>query len=198
MRGERYKFYFLVLFIAFFMLIKIYSTPLQQTVKVSLLKQNGQIKNLSTVKNIKKVIHFTIEGIEFPENDQLYYKNTGNLGYKEDFFLILESTMDVKKSDNYQFTVTSDDGFQLKIDNKIVCEYSAVRGMKETFCQQLKISQGQHKLRLEYFQGYGRLGLIAEYALYDKKLKTTNQEKRLIGQNSPFLHFLPLFPSTTR
>jgi hypothetical protein len=190
-KNER-KFYFLVIFIAFFILIKTNFTHQHKTIEVTLLKQNGNINSFSSAKDIKEKIQFNIEEINFPENDQLYYENTGNLGYKQDFFLILKTTMDVKKIGSYQFSVKSDDGFQLKINNKTICEYNTIRGMEETRCKLITLNPGQYNLQLDYFQGYGRLGLIAEYVLYDKRITNANHEKKSIGQNSEFIHFLPL------
>ncbi len=194
LKRNELKFYLLILFIGVFMLSKISTSPTKQTVNVTLLKQDGPLRNINDIRRIKETVRFAINSINFPKNEELYYKEMGNMAYKKDFFLSLKTTLLVKKAQFYQFSISSDDGFKLSIDNQLVCQYEQIRAMKITHCDPLKLKLGLHSLQLDYFQGFGDLGLVATYVIYDKEKekKQTDNSFTFIGQDSNFIQFIPL------
>jgi len=176
--------------------LKTLSSPIQQTIRVKLFQQTEQLKNFMAIKNTRPSIQFSVNNIHFPEGSELYHSNTGFLNYKEDFFLSLHSRFKLKKSVSIRFIIESDDGFQLRINNTIVCKFDQPRSMLNTVCENIQLQQGIHTLSLDYFQGYGRLGLIAKYIICDTKncdTKEHNTKTELIGNNSSLVDFLPLF-----
>jgi hypothetical protein len=192
---KEWFFFLCVVLIGFALLLKTYHKPIQQNISVKVLQQQGHLENLHTSKNIRSSSHFNVDNIHFPHGNELYHNNTGSLGYKTDFFITLQTRFDVKKTTTLQFIIESDDGFQLKINNQVVCEFIQGREMQATRCNRIKLEQGIHELSLNYYQGFGQLGLIAKYVTCS--LSNCNENDQLnnafvIGNNSPLVTFLPM------
>ncbi len=193
------KFYSFVFIIAVFLMVKtyMYSSDRSSTIDVNVYVQKNNIKqlfdendifkeNYTQLKQTKKNIYFTVDSINFPQENELFHHKTGFLGLKKDFFMQLKSSFMIQKSYIFQFSIRSDDGFVLRIDNKIICKHLQPREMKKTLCANIKLDQGEHKLVLDYFQGYGQMGLIASYNIQ------TDNLSYYIGNSSEEVYFLPV------
>ncbi len=95
--------------------------------------------------------------------------------------MILKAKMYLKKAQDIEFIVFSDDGFRLKIDGKKLIEFTKDRPYKGNK-KSIKLQKGLHYITLKYFQGYGDLGLGAWY-------KDENGNKKPIGYDSRYVTF---------
>jgi hypothetical protein len=193
------KFYSFVFIIAIFLIVKTYTYPSNKnsTIDVDVYIQKNNIKqlfdenlflkeSLIQLKQTKNTIHFSVDSINFPQENELFHHKTGFLGLKKDFFMQLKTSFMIQKSYIFQFSIRSDDGFVLRIDNKIICKHLQPREMKQTLCANIKLDKGEHKLVLDYFQGYGQMGLMASYKIQ------TNNLSYYIGNSSEKVTFLPV------
>ena len=188
-------FYFLVILIAITLAYKTISLPIQQTIIVEVMQQKYHLQNLFSVKDTQYSTQFSVNTLHFPLAKELYHDNTGFLDYKEDFFLSLHTRFKVKKTAYIRFIILSDDGFQLKINKQSICQFAQARAMQETICEPIKLQAGIHSLSLDYFQGFGELGLIGKYIICDKPdCDQTDLLKKaiIIGKNSSSVVFLPI------
>lgn len=74
-----------------------------------------------------------------------------------------ESTFKAPKDANYTFHLSSDDGSRLEIDGKVVVDNDGVHPMGVK-TGRIKLSQGQHEVRVDYFEQAGDEGLQLEVA----------------------------------
>lgn len=168
--------------IACFIVLKTISFSSKGTIKTVLIKQNGAILTLDTSRVKQNEEQFWINRIDFPQNVVLKHPQYGNLGYKENFFLDLSASLKVLQEGVYILAITSDDGFRLMIDEKTVCEFPQNRAMAATTCR-VQLTKGEHLFKMSYFQGYGPMGLKAEYQ------KEGNPGTYLMGEDSKFFQF---------
>ena len=174
-------FLYLVLFIAVFVLYKTVSLPYSGNIKITISKQKGAISTIDTIRNITNKHSINIKYLVFENSNSLRHKHFGNLGFSENFFIDANVEMDVLKSADYDFEVKSDDGFRLKIDNKIVCQFLKNRPYRKTKCS-IRLLKGLHSFYIEYFQGGGPLGLHVRYGVKGEKLQD-------LGENSKYIIF---------
>ena len=81
----------------------------------------------------------------------------------------------------YAFLVISDDGFELRIDDKKVSGFESDRAPDSTRAARF-LRKGGHTLKLKYFQGGGGMTLRASYTAPSGKAY-------LIGQSSDAIRF---------
>jgi hypothetical protein len=75
------------------------------------------------------------------------------------FGFVFTGTLIVPADGQYEFTLDSDDGSRLLIDGQKLIEYDGIHGLGGAKRAALKLTQGRHPLRLEYFQGLFGKGL---------------------------------------
>ncbi len=131
-------------------------------IKVIVSQQKGSISHIDTPRNISSKKIFHVSTIDFPETSMLKHKDLGETGYSSNFFIDAFSVMEVKSEGAYLFMVGSDDGFRLKIDNKVMCEHPGNRPMGTNRCK-VHLSKKDHTFELAYWQGGGPLGLSVKY-----------------------------------
>ncbi len=75
-------------------------------------------------------------------------------GLRNDFVLIAEGYLDIKKDQNYAFRIWSDDGSVMYLNDKILVDNDGMHGVeyKETM---VYLEKGLYKLRLDFMQGGG-------------------------------------------
>ena len=178
---KKYIFLFIVIFlwIGVFYKSKIFSDN-RLPLKVKIVKSSKKIRNIDNfyVKSKDRVIY--IDKLYFPNKKPLQHYLYGNLNFYDNFFIFINSYIELKKDMIVKFFIASDDGFRLKIDDKVVCEFKKDRPFKTTECK-TALKKGKHKLFIKYFQGYGLLGLVGTYSV-DKR-------QYYIGQNSDYIKF---------
>ncbi len=160
----------IVLVIAAALIYKTVKWPLAATVHVTLVQQNAPIANLDMPRKPLATREFSVDVISFPETMELEHPNIGKLGASSNFFMTLRTNMIVKKSGIYRFSIVSDDGFRLKIDNHTICEHPGDRPMQESMCS-TTLQEKAYQLELEYFQGGGPMGLKARYGYKHESLR---------------------------
>jgi len=197
-------FYFLVILIAIYILIKTVQWPVEKRIDVLLLQQNGSIENIYTTQDPKFIADFEVDTVHFPEGEVFYHHNFGYSDFSKDFFLKVQTQMQVLKAGQYNFSIRSDDGFILSIDQKEICKHPEGRPMGETLCS-TQLEKGLHHFEISYYQGYGYLGLEARYEfnqtssannkLPDNKpnyLPQNSLNMRFIGRDSEEVIFHPM------
>ncbi len=185
--SKEWIFIFLLTFIGLFLFVKAgdwwVDLLFDKNIKLLIIKNNGDITDLDMLKNkdFDEVIY--VNTINFPESEVLSHKQLGLLGYTQDFFMALDSRFIIEETGLFNFNITSDDGFRLQIDNNIICQHNSNRPMKLTPCQ-TQLKTGEHHLHIDYYQGFGGLGLVATY-------KSQQENKpHFIGENSKVVKFI--------
>lgn len=172
----------IVIFIGLSLIAKTIKLPTYGTVDIAIMQQKGAISTVDTPQKLSSTKHVSVDNINFLESQFLEHPSLGNLGYKANFFINVTTQMEVKIAGEYLFHITSDDGFRLKIDNKMVCEHPGDRPMTETVCS-VNLSSQTHRFELLYFQGGGPMGLKA---LYQKK---GDRKSTFVGETSKYMSF---------
>ncbi len=83
--------------------------------------------------------------------------------YKNEFGVVFTGKINAPRKGSYRFYTTGDDGVRLLVDGKKVVEYDGIHpagDIKEGSCQ---LDEGEHELRLEYFQGGGEIFVFAAW-----------------------------------
>ena len=94
------------------------------------------------------------------------------------FGIVFSGEIEIKSQDIYAFLLSSNDGSKLFIDNKLVVNADGPHGFAgETGT--IKLNEGKHKIRLEYFQAGGGKGLELQY-------ESLNIEKQMVPANVLF------------
>ncbi|WP_159817988.1 PA14 domain-containing protein [Colwellia sp. 20A7] len=158
---------YIMTFILLTMAVAIYLqtslVELSETIAVTVLKNKDEIKSVHQERNISKSKEYYLDQISFQANgNHLYHHAHGNIGYKEHYFIDFNSSFTTKDSAVYQFSISSDDGFALYIDNKLICQHANDRPLTKSMCS-VELKAGAHDFKLNYFQGYGNVGLVALY-----------------------------------
>ena len=96
--------------------------------------------------------------------------NLNTIPTKEEYFGVqLTGEISISESGDYTFYLSSNDGSNLYIDNKLVIDNDGLHGTIEK-SGDIKLSVGRHKVRLHYFQAGGK-------AVLDLLLKGPNINK---------------------
>ena len=128
----------------------------------------------------KKTETLLFSQLYFPNSNILKNNLYGNLVYRSNFFIDFTSNFYLDKDSEIKFEIYSDDGFRLKIDGKKVAEFIKDRPYKKSEGK-IFLKKGKHQFTLNYFQGYGNLGLGVWYIIDNKKT--------IFGKDSKILHF---------
>lgn len=151
-------------------------------VRVILTKNREAISTITNARNADFSLMFRVSSVNFPEGPELVHPDRGPLGFQNDFYLDLDTVMLVKKEGSYVISIASDDGFRLFLNNNLVGEYISNRPFT-TNAYTVYMKEGTYPFRLEYYQGFGRLGLAAVYQYLGEN------RTYLIGRNSPNIRF---------
>jgi hypothetical protein len=133
-------------------------------IKMKLSKQIGVILQLDQPRNVDFTVTCVIPSIDFLEDAELTHKKLGPFGFKQDFFIDFYTQMKVNREGYYVFRLVSDDGFRLRIDRQKIGEFVFSRSLTTNEFL-LYLQRGRHSFELNYFQGFGKMGLSAEYRL---------------------------------
>ncbi|MDX2414803.1 MAG: PA14 domain-containing protein [Bacteroidales bacterium] len=98
--------------------------------------------------------------------------NNDNMG------LVFEGYLKIEEDGIYGLWLNSDDGSRLYLNDEHVIENDGVHGMREV-SNYMALANGYHKIRIEYFQGTGGLGL--EFLITDP-----SGDKKVIAAKSLF------------
>jgi len=170
---------FSVLLVLLFSLVISHITPpsLDENMELILSKSRAHITTIDQTRSISTVRNIMIDEVNLHEKSRFYHPKLGILGWSNDFFADIQSSFTVSKAGTYRFVVGSDDGFALEIDGKRLCSFASDRAYSRQNCS-ARLTEGDHQLKLSYFQGYGNAGLTLQY-LTEQKGKL-----RYWGENS--------------
>lgn len=82
----------------------------------------------------------------------------------DEFALQFEGKIQIKKEGTYKFYIQSNDGTKLFIDGKLVIDHDGPHGAEMEKTGQMKLTEGLHPVRLDYFQAGGGMFLQVKYS----------------------------------
>lgn len=150
--------------------------------KLELSKNATDIRDLDQARNISRKVTQWVDVLDLARDGRLAHPRLGVLGLGDHFFLDLNTRIQVPATASYRFEVRSDDGFALEIDARRVCAFTRDRALSTQTCRVL-LMQGEHELRLSYFQAGGPAGLAVRYAV------GTDPAWHWLGEDSDQLKF---------
>ncbi|WP_164503597.1 PA14 domain-containing protein [Pleionea sediminis] len=89
---------------------------------------------------------------------------THNLG-ETNYGLVLSGLITLETAGNYRFHLNSDDGSKLYIDGQLITDNDGTHSAETIISEPISLQQGEHELRVEYFQGRGSQTLSLSYQL---------------------------------
>lgn len=150
-------------------LIRITPISVDPVVKVVISKNRVSISNIYQPRDIELTREIMIDRLDLMQKNRFSHPKLGNIAnYSEDFFLDVNHTITVKQADTYSFLMGSDDGFSLHVDGNLICEHLGDRPYSIQPCT-VFLSEGEHRVAISYFQGYGNSGFSVEYARGNEK-----------------------------
>lgn len=75
--------------------------------------------------------------------------------YKNQFGVVYEGKLKTPRQGEYSFALACDDGARVLIDGKKVVEYDGIHSSAQIKEGKIKLAEGEHAFRLEYFQAAG-------------------------------------------
>ncbi len=171
-----------LLFAIFFIYRMLSPVVFNTNIKMTIIKQKGDIITLDTPIVPDFTNTYYINTINFKQGSILDHNDIGNFSYTLNFYLFLYSTIHVEKDGLYLFTIASDDGFRLKLNDRLIGEFISNRAFGSNQYN-VFLARGYYKMELSYFQGYGLQGLTAQYKYQD------SARDYYFGENSPYMYF---------
>jgi len=151
-------------------------------VKLVISKNRASISNIYQQRDVEFTREVWVDKLDLEYKSRFAHPKLGNIAtYADDFFVDVEHTIKVKDTDTYQFLIGSDDGFSLNVDGKLVCEHLNDRPFSVQPCP-IHLKEGEHLVRISYFQGFGNSGFTVQYAKGDQK-------PRWFGEDSSSVKF---------
>lgn len=170
----------LLLLVIGVILYRITPVMVDKNIKVTISKSNVGIGDINQVRNISTTTEVMVDSLNLLHKGKFGHAKLGNIAKaSDDFFVDVDQVIKVSKDGTYEFLIGSDDGFSLKIDGKTICEHPKDRPYSIQPCNVFLI-QGEHRVNLSYFQGFGNSGFTVQYRTGDGKLYW-------FGQDSPGL-----------
>jgi hypothetical protein len=155
--------------------------PLQSKyISINLLQNNSSIYDLEQDRNITKTVNKNINTVNFKGQYSLEHSDMGLFEFDNNFFIDMRVGVDVAKDGNYSFVVVSNDGYRLRIDDRIVIANSDTSEINLN-TNYLHLSKGKHRFDLSYFHSNGTTALRVYYDI--------NNTRYLIGQDSQYIRF---------
>jgi len=81
--------------------------------------------------------------------------------YKNNYGVVFDGTIKAPKDGEYIFALASDDGSRISVDGKKVVETDGIHPSSEIHEGRVRLKQGDHSFRLEYFQKAGEAEIYA-------------------------------------
>jgi len=108
---------------------------------------------------------------KLPDFAQLKPKSVGNANSfqlgpyaeKNGYALVFAGYLTILHEGEYSFFLSSDDGSRLEIDDKVVVDLDEIHGT-ESALGKIFLNQGQHKIRVSYFEAAGEAALEVNYS----------------------------------
>jgi hypothetical protein len=178
---QEYYFLFFTILIALFLAFKMISFPANGTLEVTVLQNRKALSHLDVERDIQAKKKIRVDTIDFLQGRLLEHPQIGKLGNSSNFFMDINTEMQVNKKGEYHFLIYSDDGFRLKLNGDPVCEFPGNRPMQLTSCK-MQLDKKIYTFNLSYFQGGGPMGLKAYY-------QRSGEKRHIIGKNTDLITF---------
>lgn len=182
---KRDFFFIFALFIFSFVVYKTIIAPYSHNhgvIKLTVIQNNVGIANIDQPRNIQNQNSFYVNILDFTQsNSSLSHSQLGNIGYSQNFFIDFETKLVLSEDKNISFTISSDDGFNLLVNNTNVLSYKTHRPLMSNTIS-VVLNKGVHNLKLNYYQGGSQLGIKAEYKI--------DNQTYFIGKDSKFVQFM--------
>ena len=149
---------------------------------VVISKNRVSIVDIHQQRDIEMTKTVMIDKIDLADKSRFRHAKLGEIGYSGDFFADIDAPFTVKIAGEYIFYVGSDDGFILSVDNKQLCEWTHDRPLTTNACK-VRLTEGSHQFKLNYFQGYGNAGLTMSYS------NANDTRQYMAGDNSKYIRF---------
>lgn len=171
----------LILFSAF---VFYKSTPpfVSKVFELKIYKNKNDIKQLTDERDIVAEKTVFVDRLMLRDGFHLVHPKLGKIGFDGNFFIDIKSSFTVKIPGKYFLYPGSDDGFALKVDGELLCEYLGGRAYSTRSCP-ITLDEGKHDFELNYYQGFGHSGLTLAYRHADGK------KQKWFGDNSRYLNF---------
>ncbi len=125
---------------------------------LTITQQDRAIRSIDSKHFDSYKVTYNINTIDFLNEYELVHTSLGKLSFFNNYFTTIEGAFTVTKDGYYDIYVASDDGFRLFIDEARLAQFAKTRKMYgKTY--NIYLSKGKHHMRLEHFQGYGKVGL---------------------------------------
>ena len=153
-----------------------------------ILKIQANKDDISSIDDIRKIklssIKF-IDTINFPSSKYLTHLKHGPIGFDKNYFLDFRGKFNTLEKGEYEIKITSDDGYKLFIDDKIISQHIKDRPANSFDEIEIELDQGFHDFFMTYFQGYGNAALEVMYR------KKGDKNFRHLGKDSKLIKFSP-------
>ncbi|MHB1036979.1 MAG: PA14 domain-containing protein, partial [Pirellulales bacterium] len=116
-----------------------------------------------------------------PSQHRVIDKEWRVAGLVDHIALLAKGKIMIPEDDTYTFAVSSDDGFRLSIDGKVVGSFEGGRGMSSTLMP-VDLTAGKHSIQLTYHEGGGGSG-VALSALRGVQTDLSDRNWRLVGDS---------------
>lgn len=165
---KNWLFSFALILVSLLIVYRIIPVTVDQVVKLVISKNRTAIANIYQQRDIEATNEVWVDVLNLEHKSRFGHPSLGNVAnYSDDFFVDVDHKITVKQSDNYRFLMGSDDGFSLSIDGKLVCEHLGDRPYTIQPCQ-IFLNEGEHQVRISYFQGFGNSGFTVQYSRADE------------------------------
>lgn len=147
------------------------STPVtvSHNVQLTITKNKAAIFNLYQARDVESTRTVWVDKIDLEDKLRFSHPKLGNVAeFTDNFFVDINHTIRVKKAGDYQFFVSSDDGYAISVNGKKICEFVTDRPFTPEVCD-VNLPEGNHLINITYFQGGGLSGLSVEYSLKGEK-----------------------------
>ena len=172
-------------------ILKLHPLPLEKTALSSLTSQvyKGNWKFMPDFKTL------TAENVE-EEHDGIISLADSTLS--SDFGMVWEGKLEVPAAGEYLFYLDADDGAKITIDDELMMDLQGIGPMDGSRCQKCitTLTQGSHRLRVEYIQNQGEKGITVGWR--PKSSKNWNWLSEQFPKPSTPREIISIAPTTDR
>lgn len=162
--------------------VRIIPASVDPVIKLVISKNKVSIKDLQQQRNIETTKDVMVDILNIGEQNRFKHPKLGEIGFGSDFFVDIDAPFTVTQGGKYQFIIASDDGFNLLIDDKSICQFRGSRPMSSQTCN-INLTKGLHRFKLFYYQGYGNAGLRVQHT------KVGSHKTYWVGADSESIKF---------
>ena len=135
---------------------------------VTVSQNSKPIRRLDDNRDINHSETFYIDRLEFFERHKMEHPTLGKLDFKTNFFMDVETEMEVLKQGAYRFTFFVDDGYEVTINgDRLMGVRGPVRMADGQIFRSVVLDPGVHKIKIRMYQGRDLHGLAGYYRRED-------------------------------